>query len=83
MEEKVLIDAHKHSINNYKELENSKICGCFYCKKIFEPKEINDWILDRELTAKCPYCDIDSVIGDASSYPITKEFLNAMYKRWF
>lgn len=83
MEEKELKAAHCHCTNNYKELQKSKICGCFYCEKIFNPNEITEWIPDSNLTARCPYCDIDSVIGDASGYPITKSFLRAMHKEWF
>ena len=28
-------------------------------------------------------CDIDSVIGDSSGFPITKEFLKKMNEYWF
>ena len=59
------------------------MCGCFYCRNIYNPNEIREWIQDSELTAACPYCNIDSVIGDASGYPITKEFLKEMHKEWF
>jgi len=59
-------------------------CGCFYCIKIFQPSEISDWIQDKEdKTAVCPYCGIDSVIGDSSGYPITKDFLSKMNQYWF
>jgi len=34
-------------------------------------------------TAECPFCHTDSVIGDAFSFPITKDFLKKMKKRWF
>jgi len=34
-------------------------------------------------TALCPHCGIDSVIGESSSVPITKEFLGKMKKYWF
>jgi len=82
--EKIDLDkAHKHSINNKEEIMNSKVCGCFYCREMFVPTEIKHWIKDSKLTAQCPYCLIDSVIGDASGIPITKAFLDAMYKRWF
>lgn len=41
---------------------------------------IND---QREQSAMCPKCGIDSVIGSRSGYPITAEFLSRMEKRWF
>lgn len=28
-------------------------------------------------------CGIDSVIGDIEEFPITIEFMNAMYDSWF
>ena len=45
-------------------------------------KEIQEWV-DGGKTAICPKCDMDSVIGESSGFPITKEFLGAMYKKWF
>ncbi len=74
--------AHKHSIRHRNELRNSSVCGCFYCTDIYDYKNIEDWC-DDEDTALCPSCGIDSVIGDDSGYPITKEFLSAMKKHWF
>jgi len=76
------IRAHKHSLRNRAELERSKVCGCFYCSAIYSPSEIGEWI-DDEQTAMCARCPVDSVIGDASGYPITKEFLEKMHAHWF
>ena len=53
------IEAHKFSSNNKEALQNDKKCGCFYCLKIFDPKEINFWIKDNTETAVCPYCCIE------------------------
>lgn len=55
----------------------------FRCCEIFPPSEITDYISDKEPTAECPYCHIDAVIGDASGFPITEEFLRKMMYRWF
>jgi hypothetical protein len=44
--------------------------------------EIEEWIDPNDDTALCPYCDIDSVIGDASGYEITEEFLRKMNDHW-
>lgn len=76
------IRAHKHCVLNRAELERSELCGCFYCMAMFPPTEIRNWI-DEEKTALCPHCEIDSVIGSASGYPITKEFLERMHAHWF
>ena len=83
-----LVKAHSYSCNHKPELENDSICGCFYCLEIFKPSEIEDWLFadndcDRRGTAVCPYCFVDSVIGESSGFPITKDFLKIMYELWF
>ncbi len=75
-------DAHQHSSKHRSEILKSDLCGCFYCEKTFEPSEIVDWIDDQQ-TALCPKCGIDSVIGSASGFPISKDFLHEMCEYWF
>ena len=77
-----LLEAHKYSFKNRKQLEKDSKCGCFCCCTIFNPKEIKEWCDDDD-TALCPYCGIDSIIGESSGYPIDKKFLNDMKKYWF
>lgn len=77
-----LVLAHRFSSKHRKELEKDSECGCFYCLAIFSPKEITEWV-DNEDTAICPRCGIDSIIGESSGFPITKEFLEAMHQKWF
>jgi len=76
-------EAHKHAVKHRKEIEASGLCGCFYCISVFKPGEISDWVDEGEGTAMCPECGIDAVIGSASGFPITQEFLEKMYKYWF
>lgn len=79
-----IIKAHEASFNNMDNLKASQKCGCFYCLSIFRSDEIEEYIDDKPYgTAVCPYCDIDSVIGENSGYLITKEFLESMKKYWF
>jgi hypothetical protein len=77
-----IILAHKHCTCHRAELERSDVCGCFYCGSIFPPSDIVEWIDDGQ-TALCPECPVDSVIGSASGYPITEEFLKRMHDHWF
>jgi hypothetical protein len=77
-----LTTAHKHCRLHRDELNLSDVCGCFYCGSIFSPSEIIEWI-DDDQTAMCPKCPVDSVIGSASGYPITPEFLQRMHDRYF
>lgn len=85
MTEKELKAAHKHSFGNRKEIEASKLCGCFSCGRTFTPDKA-EYYGDEEdgrQTAWCPYCSTDAVIGDVSGYELSLEFLNAMARRWF
>ena len=38
--------AHEFSAGHRKRLLQDRKCGCFYCLKIFAPKEICSWIED-------------------------------------
>ena len=80
------IRSHKHSSNHRKEILESEKCGCFYCLTVFNPTEITKWIDEIDevgQTALCPKCNIDSVIGAKSGYPINKKFLELMRQHWF
>lgn len=74
--------AHDHCSLHRAEIERSELCGCFYCMTNFPPSKIREWI-DQDQTALCPECEIDSVIGSASGFLITKEFLERMHTHWF
>jgi hypothetical protein len=74
--------AHAHCTHNNQEIKYSKVCGCFFCLEIYPSTEVISWI-DNNLTALCPRCSIDSVIGDASGYEISKILLSEMKKHWF
>lgn len=69
-------------------LKYSGKCGCFFCKEIFDPKEIVGWVDiglhgDNLGTAICPYCGMDSVLPEADGIIITDELLEKMKKRFF
>ena len=61
-------------INN---LEDYEVCGVFEMDEYYKGRGKIDG------TALCPYCGIDSIIGESSGYPITAEFLKSMHERWF
>ena len=88
-DEKTLKAAHKHSFLNKGELLKREICGCFHCLRIFKLSEITEWHYESYTrsgatgyTAFCPFGGFDTIIGSASGYPITPEFLRAMQVRW-
>lgn len=61
---------------------DTSVCGCFFCLRIFNPKEIV-WEDDSDGIAMCPYCGIDAVIGESADLLITKQFLKSMHDYWF
>ena len=73
--------AHKHCGSHREEVVRSETCGCFYCLAIFKPVEVAEWV--EGVTALCPRCGIDTVLGSASGLPITREFLSRMQTYWF
>ncbi|HSZ57313.1 MAG TPA: cytoplasmic protein [Tepidisphaeraceae bacterium] len=77
--------AHKRSFKNRDEILASAECGCFFCLAIFRPQDIREWLKETDgwESAFCPRCGIDAVMGSASGFPITKEFLESMQQRWF
>lgn len=83
-----VVAAHKFCVNNKPALLRDHLCGCFFCLSIFSPSEIEEYTegdatSDDLETAICPYCDTDSVISESSGFPITKEFLTRMHRRWY
>ena len=76
------IEAHEFSSNHKEQLLNDKKCGCFHCLSIFSPCEITEWVNDKSGTGLCPYCGIDSIIGESSGFPITNDFLEKMNLYW-
>lgn len=78
--------AHELDFRNRKALEQSEICGCFYCLKTCDPDEITEWIPKRNFTDEtglCPHCRTDALLGSSSGFPTTEEFLTRMQKEWF
>ncbi len=77
-----LLAAHTCCTGNKEQLMSDRVCGCFHCLSIYDPKEIHTWI-DKGTTGLCPRCGVDAILGESSGYPITKEFLQKMQRRWF
>ncbi len=60
------------------------LAACFDCLTTFSPSNIAEWLDETSgaQTALCPKCVNDTVIGDASGYPLTPEFLGEMHAHW-
>ena len=75
-------EAHELCTCHRDALTYADKCGCFYCKRIYDPRKITEWVDDGK-TALCPYCGIDAVIPDTEEYPLTTAFLKKMHQKWF
>lgn len=75
---------HQHSVSNKQNVLSSSMCGCFFCKKIFDSKLISEhYINDKNgETVICPFCGVDSILPD-SKVDLTAELLDDMYKVYF
>jgi hypothetical protein len=56
--------------------------------EIFSPTKIIKWCSELDskgkgVTAICPRCNVDSIIGESSGQQITSDFLKAMYSHAF
>ena len=77
--EAILNSIKKHSSDNEIEIVQSKKCGCYFCRQIYDARNVQEWIDDeRGVTALCPECGMDAVIGDASGVEIDKPLLKEM-----
>jgi len=66
-----------HASNHRAELTRSESCGCFACFRRFVVTDITAWI-DKNETALCPRCGLDSVIGAASGIKLDDRFLRGL-----
>jgi hypothetical protein len=82
---------HRFSDHHRELLARSEEAGCFYCKRVYAPSEITEWIDGPQLatgntadgvTVLCPRCGIDAVLPSAA-VPLDGELLAAMHHRWF
>lgn len=77
-------ELHKHSYANKSAIMLSTYVGCFYCKRIFLPNKITEFIKEKDggETAVCPYCNIDSVLPSVVQ-ELNKEILTEMHDFYF
>ncbi len=75
---KFLMGAHNYS-SKTDEILSSEYSGCFHCLAIIEQQELppdDDW-------PQCPRCNVDSLIGSRSGFPLNSAFLSQMHEVFF
>lgn len=78
-----LIDAHSYTRENAYSLFLKQECVCIYCKKRFDSSQIIEQTILHGGSSLCPYCEIDSVIGEISGYDLNDKFIEVMYEYFF
>lgn len=69
------------ALRNRAIIEKSDFVGCYYCLNIYKASKIKYYV-DENSTALCCICDCDSVLGDASEFPVKDQrFLEHMH--WY
>jgi len=78
------LELAKHSSHNEIEILHSKTCSCYFCRQTYSARDVNDWTNDKGgVTALCPICGMDSVIGDACGVPLDKNLLKDLNQAFY
>jgi hypothetical protein len=79
------VSEHERSSDHREAVVVARLVGCFYCRRIYDPVEILDWVDEDDAgvgrTALCPKCGIDAVIPVRAGIDV--DFLETMHQRWF
>lgn len=83
---------HRYSGHHRELLARSERAGCFYCRRLFDAAEVEEWVDggQREtgdtrdgVTALCPRCGIDAVLPSAAPIRLDADLLAAMHAHFF
>lgn len=71
--------------NNDREILNSDLCSCLFCRQTYSAREVCDWIPNEDgtLNAVCPICGMETVIGDKRQGRIEHDDLKEVNLRFF
>lgn len=79
------VSEHEQSSNHREAVLAARVVGCFYCRRIYDPAEIAEWVDEDAAgvgcTAVCPRCGIDAVIPARDGVDVA--FLETMHRHWF
>lgn len=77
---------YRLSSRNRDSVQGTRQCGCFHCLRTFEASAVANWVPQAdgvEVTALCPFCDIDSVLPARDGTEVDADMLRAMHAYWF
>jgi TPR repeat protein len=69
----------RRTSDNEIEILKSKTCSCLFCRQTYDARKVSDWVNDeRGVTAICPECGMDAVVGDGGGEPLSHEELKEL-----
>lgn len=72
-------DVIRQSYKNKDKIQQSSMCGCYYCLSVYPSNEVFKWIDKNNDTALCPRCGIDSVLPNVTDVHSLKEMRNKLF----
>lgn len=78
----------KMAYGNRPQIEESEICGCYYCETIMNKEQV-EFLEEKDgrYTGVCPHCGIDSIVTDkgieAGGEELTLDLLREIRKKAF
>jgi hypothetical protein len=82
MNEQHIKNAPSMTMRNRNAVEESEVCGCYYCLSVFSKHDIVDWT-DNSQTAICPKCNVDSVLAQSHGISLEQDVLQKIHDYWF
>lgn len=84
VDEQKLKELHDRAAKNDTEILNSDVCSCFFCRQTYSARDVQDWITEDDgVTAICPICGMDAVIGDRHEGRIDHDTLKQLNLRYY
>jgi hypothetical protein len=71
----IINEAVRLSSRNRAEVEASKVCGCYFCLRVYPSSDVVEYHehSDGGQTAQCPCCTIDAVLPGVDDEKILEE----------
>jgi hypothetical protein len=79
MNKEQIYELSRKSNHNKIELSKTEKCGCYFCIRVFDNSEIEEWVDADSDTALCPHCGIDSIVPGLTDVEVLTELCEASF----
>ncbi len=74
----------KHTKDNEIDILRSKKCSCLFCRQSYDARKVSEWNNEeKRISAICPECGMDTVVGDASGFNLDHDTLKAINQAYY